>query len=123
MAHLRATRLGLLLFVCACAPQDDPAGPTGDAMWFEGARLIVGDGSGPIMNAAFLVEEGAFAWVGRVGEAEPSKGATRVDLAGKTVIPGLIDGHNHIGLTNVKDGTDTKENYTRENLIDQLQRS
>jgi imidazolonepropionase-like amidohydrolase len=37
-------------------------------------------------------------------------------------MPALIDGHNHIGLVNEKDGTNKKANYTRENLIDQLQR-
>ena len=45
-----------------------------------------------------------------------------MDLTGKTVMPTLIDGHNHIGLVNEKDGTNQKANYTRENLIDQLQR-
>ena len=45
-----------------------------------------------------------------------------MDLTGKTVIPALIDGHNHIGLVNEKDGTNKKANYTRDNLIDQLQR-
>ena len=43
-------------------------------------------------------------------------------VTGKTVMPTLIDGHNHIGLVNEKDGSNKKANYTRENLIDQLQR-
>jgi len=90
--------------------------------WFEGARLIVGDRSPAIENSAFLVEGDSFTWVGRKGERQPPANAARVDLTGKTVIPGLIDGHNHIGLVNEKDGTNTKSNYTRENLIDQLQR-
>src|SRR5262245_19804129 len=67
---------------------------------FEGARLIVGDGSAPIENAAFLVEGDTFTWVGKKGERQPPAGAARVDLSGKTVIPALIDGHNHIGLVN-----------------------
>jgi len=91
-------------------------------LWFEGARLIVGDGTAPIESSAFLVEGDVFAWVGRKGERQPPAGATRVDLTGKTVIPALIDGHNHIGLVNEKDGSNTKANYTRDNLIDQLQR-
>jgi imidazolonepropionase-like amidohydrolase len=91
-------------------------------LWFEGARLIVGDRTAPIESSAFLVEGDAFAWVGRKGERQPPAGATRVDLTGKTVIPALIDGHNHIGLVNEKDGSNTKANYTRDNLIDQLQR-
>jgi imidazolonepropionase-like amidohydrolase len=39
-----------------------------------------------------------------------------------TVIPALIDGHNHIGLVDVRNGTNTKANYTRDNLLDQLHR-
>src|SRR5688500_16192745 len=49
-------------------------------------------------------------------------GGRRGDLTGTTVIPALIDGHNHGGLVNEKDGSNTKANYTRENLVDQLQR-
>jgi imidazolonepropionase-like amidohydrolase len=92
------------------------------AIWFEGARLIVGDGSAPIDNAAFLVEGESFAWVGKQGQRQPPQGAMRVDLSGKTVMPALIDGHNHIGLVNEKDGSNSKANYKRENLVDQLQR-
>src|SRR5690349_3324858 len=90
--------------------------------WFEGARLIVGDGSAPIEDAAFLVEGDAFTWVGRQGQRQPPPGATRVDLSGKTVMPALIDGHNHIGIVNEKDGSNSKANYRRDNLVDQLQR-
>jgi imidazolonepropionase-like amidohydrolase len=94
----------------------------GNATLFEGARLIVGDGSAPIENSAFLVQGDAIAWVGRRGERQPPAGAARVDLTGKTVMPSLIDGHNHMGLVNERDGTNAKSNYTRDNLIDQLQR-
>src|SRR5215813_14616171 len=92
------------------------------AVWFEGARLIIGDKNPVIENSAFLVEGDSFTFVGRKGERQPPANATRVDLTGKTVIPTLIDGHNHMGLVNEKDGSNTKANYTRENLIDQLQR-
>ena len=96
-----------------------------DATWFEGALLIDGSGGTPVEESAFLVEDGAFAWVGRrgSGEREPPPGAARVDLAGKTVIPALIDAHQHLGLTNVKDGTHRKDNYTRANLVEHLERS
>jgi len=95
---------------------------TTGATWFEGARLVAGDGRAPIENSAFLVEGDSIAWVGRRGERQPPAGATRVDLTGKTVMPSLIDGHNHMGLVNVRDGSNTKSNYTRDNLIDQLER-
>jgi len=91
-------------------------------IWFEGARLIPGDGSGPVENSAFIVEGDTLTWVGTRTERQPPAGARRVDLSGKTVIPALIDGHNHIGLVDEHDGSNSKANYTRENLVDQLQR-
>jgi imidazolonepropionase-like amidohydrolase len=94
----------------------------GPATLFEGARLIVGDGRAPIDNSAFLVQGDTIIWVGRSGERQAPAGARRVDLTGKTVIPSLIDGHNHMGLVNERDGSNSKANYTRDNLIDQLQR-
>ena len=121
MVRSRLLAALLVVNVLACSPESPPE-TAGDALWFEGARLIVGDGSGPIENAAFLVEGDSFTWVGSVGERDAPAGAVRVDLTGKTVIPALIDGHNHIGLTDVRDGTDSKANYTRDNLVDQLQR-
>jgi imidazolonepropionase-like amidohydrolase len=91
-------------------------------IWFEGGRLIPGDGSGPVENSAFVVEGDTLTWVGTRGERQPPAGARRVDLSGKTVIPALIDGHNHIGLVDEHDGSNSKANYTHENLVDQLQR-
>src|SRR5262249_17847911 len=92
------------------------------AVWVEGARVIMGNRSRVIKNGAFLVEGDPFTGVEKKGERQPPANATRLDLTGKTVMPTLIDGHNHIGLVNEKDGTNKKANYTRENLIDQLQR-
>jgi imidazolonepropionase-like amidohydrolase len=105
----------------ACAPSQNSQN-SGRALWFEGARLISGDQSETIESSAFLVEGDSFSWVGRQGERQPPANAVRVDLTGKTVMPALIDGHNHIGLVNERDGSNQKSNYTRENLIDQLQR-
>src|SRR6185295_3469143 len=96
-----------------------PAAAAG-AMLFEGARLITGDGSAPIENAAFLVENNHFTRVGRRGEVQASPGAARVDLTGKTVIPALVDGHSHIGYMN--NLTSGAMNYTRENILDHMYR-
>src|SRR5437762_9828864 len=92
------------------------------ATLFEGARLITGDGRAPIENAAFLVENNRFTRVGRKGEVQAPAGATRVDLTGKTVMPALIDIHNHLGWTDHKTNKASKESYTRELVIDHLQR-
>jgi len=114
----------LLAAAASCGPGTPPDAPASgaDALWLEGARLIVGDGSAPIEDAALLVEADTFVWVGPRGEREPPEGARRIDLAGRTIIPALIDGHNHIGLEDVRSGSSSKANYTRENLIEQLQR-
>jgi imidazolonepropionase-like amidohydrolase len=117
MSSPRALLLIAILFPTLITSQNRR--PT---QWFEGARLIVGDKTPVIESSAFLVEGDSFTWVGKKGERQPPANAVRVDLTGKTVIPTLIDGHNHIGLVNEKDGTNQKTNYTRENLTDQLQR-
>src|SRR6516225_1885809 len=89
---------------------------------FEGARLITGDGGAPIENSAFVVENTQFTRVGKRGEVQAPPGAARIDLNGKTVIPAKVDLHGHIGFQHDVDGTMAKEYYTRENLIDHLQR-
>jgi imidazolonepropionase-like amidohydrolase len=89
---------------------------------FEGARLITGDGRAPIENSAFVIENSQFTRVGRRGELQVPAGAARVDLTGKTVMPALVDLHGHIGFQNVVEGTMSKAFYTRENLIDHLER-
>jgi imidazolonepropionase-like amidohydrolase len=118
----RRTLAFVLIVAAACLPAPASSQARRQALWFEGARLIVGDKTPTIESSAFLVEGDSFTWVGRKGERQPPADAMRVDLTGKTVIPTLIDGHNHMGLTNEKDGTNSKANYTRDNLIDQLQR-
>jgi imidazolonepropionase-like amidohydrolase len=97
--------------------------PQGVVYFFEGARLIPGDGSVPIENSAFIVANGRFIKIGRNSELRPPAGAIRVDLTGKTVIPGLIDAHAHLGYANYRNWTDGKRNYTRENLLDHLHRA
>ena len=53
-------------------------------------------------------------------DAPSGQGAARVDLTGKTVMPALINAHGHLGYQ--KEMTYLAENYTRENLIDHLNR-
>jgi imidazolonepropionase-like amidohydrolase len=65
---------------------------------FEGARLIVGDGR-VIENAILVVEGASIAQVGQTADVRVPAGATRVDLAGKTVMPMMIDTHVHLSRT------------------------
>jgi imidazolonepropionase-like amidohydrolase len=87
---------------------------------FEGGRLITGDGGTPIENSAFVIQAGRITAVGRRGEVRAPDGAVRVDLTGKTVIPALVDAHSHIGY--MRNLTNGPQNYTRENILDHMQK-
>ncbi len=86
----------LLLGVLANHGCESSPTPVSTAVVFEGARLIVGDGSPPIENAAFVVDGGRFDQLGPTGEVEVPRGANRVDLTGRTVMPTVIDTHVHL---------------------------
>jgi imidazolonepropionase-like amidohydrolase len=87
---------------------------------FEGARLI-GAGAAPIERGALLVEDGRIVKVSaRAGDLKIPSSARRVDLTGKTVMPALVDTHVHLGYQ--VGTTFSADNYTRETLIDQLNR-
>jgi imidazolonepropionase-like amidohydrolase len=86
----------LLLGLLANYGCESPTTPTSNAVVFEGAGLIVGDGSPPIENAAFVVDGGRFVQVGPAAELEAPAGAKRVDLTGTTVMPAIIDTHTHL---------------------------
>ncbi|MBI4888518.1 MAG: amidohydrolase family protein [Acidobacteria bacterium] len=107
--------VGLLLAsvsgLAACSrPASEQAPAAANVTVFEGARVIVGDGSAPIENATIVVRESQFAEVGPSGQVQVPEGAARVDLAGKTVIPALLDAHVHL------------RSQMRETLVEDLQR-
>jgi imidazolonepropionase-like amidohydrolase len=111
----------LVLGIFFAASLAQPTNAQIPATVYEGARLITGDGAA-IENSAFVVESGHFTQVGRRGELQLPAGAGHVDLTGKTVMPTLVDLHGHLGFQNIPAGTMSKETFTRENLIDHLQR-
>src|SRR5205809_214459 len=65
---------------------------------YEGARLIVGDGR-VIENATLVVEGTRIAQVGSAADVRVPAGATRLSLAGKTVMPMIVDTHTHLSTT------------------------
>ncbi len=89
-----ALATGLL---AACGGGSEPAAGV-DAVAYEGARLIVGDGS-TIEEGTFLVEDGAIARVGPTATVSLPAGATRVDLSDMTVMPAIVDAHVHLSTT------------------------
>jgi imidazolonepropionase-like amidohydrolase len=87
---------------------------------YEGARLIDGSGGAAIENSAFVVADGRFTQVGRRSGLRAPADAAHVDLTGKTVMPALVDAHAHLGYR--KGTTFTADNFTRDNILDQLNR-
>jgi imidazolonepropionase-like amidohydrolase len=67
-----------------------------DVTAFEGVRLIVGNGN-VVENATLVIDGNKIVQAGQ-GVAVPA-GATRVNLAGKTVMPAIIDTHVHLSPT------------------------
>ena len=59
-----------------------------------GVRIIDGTGQAPVENGAILISEGRITAAG-AGVQVPA-GATTVDLAGKTVMPGIVNAHGHV---------------------------
>lgn len=112
--HLHIRSLGVRLAAVAVAifcgsaawvvptPAQTPA-----ATIYEGGRLIDGTGAAAIESAALVVSNGRITAVGRTGQVTAPAGATRVNLAGKTLMPALVDTHTHPATA-------------REALVDQL---
>jgi imidazolonepropionase-like amidohydrolase len=111
---------GVLALIVACAGFAAAQSPANRVTLFENARLITGDGSAPIERGALLVENDSIVRVGRKGDVTAPAGAAHVDLTGKTVMPGMVLAHGHIGY--LKGTTFSRDNYTRENILDHLNR-
>jgi imidazolonepropionase-like amidohydrolase len=88
---------------------------------YEGARLIRGDGSAPIVNAAMLVENGTITSVGVRGTVNVPRAASRIDLTGKTIMPTLVNAHGHPGFQ--RGLTYTADNFTRETIMNDMNRA
>src|SRR5688500_11404771 len=101
MRNPRTSFLILVAFVAAAIVTFGQGG-TARVTVFHGARLINGGGGPAIENATFVVEGSRFTQGGRADAVKAPAGATRVDLAGKTVIPAILDSHVH--LSDTRDG-------------------
>jgi imidazolonepropionase-like amidohydrolase len=66
------------------------------ALVVQGGRLIDGTGRPPIEDSVIVIRAGKFEAVGRRGEVAVPAGAEVIDVRGKSVLPGFIDGHGHL---------------------------
>jgi imidazolonepropionase-like amidohydrolase len=83
---------------------------------FVGATLIDGTGAPPLENATLVVTDGRVRAVGPANEVGIPANAQRIDVSGKTLMPGLINAHGHAGDTLGMEAG----HYSRDNLLDQL---
>ena len=64
-------------------------------------ELVTCDGTGPDLlgirsHAALVVEDGMIAWIGSAADAPAAD--TRIDIAGRVIIPGFVDSHSHLAF-------------------------
>jgi imidazolonepropionase-like amidohydrolase len=91
---MRSILLSLVVFALCWSP----AGAAEDGpVVYRGARLLTAAGD-PIERGVLIVAKGKIVAVGRDGDVQVPAGATVRDLDGKTIIPGLVDTHSHIGI-------------------------
>jgi imidazolonepropionase-like amidohydrolase len=76
-------------------PTTTPAPSTGRVLYRDGA-LADGRAASLQRNLSILVDDGVIAWIRPAGGEEDTGGATVLDCAGATFVPGLVDCHSHV---------------------------
>src|SRR6266851_8095450 len=85
----------VLIFSWATAA-DDPT-PGNRPLAFAHARILTAAGK-PIENGVLVIQSGKIVAVGSKEDVEIPEKAKIIDVAGKTIIPGLVDTHSHVGI-------------------------
>jgi imidazolonepropionase-like amidohydrolase len=85
----------------------------------DGARIWDGTGAPAVEDGVLVVRGDRIEAVGARNTVTIPAGATVVDARGKTLIPGIINTHGHLGWT--KRLVESSMNYSRESILAQLQ--
>ncbi len=98
----------LLLPFAALLGRPGPAAAAGPCDWSRDVRLVNGrihtmDAQDRVVDEV-TIQEGRFAYVGPAGRQRLDPCTKVIDLHGRTVIPGLIDNHNHFVLFSRRPG-------------------
>jgi len=64
---------------------------------FTNVRIITMEGDKVIENGTIIVDENKIVALGNSGDVEVPNNAKTYDLTGKTIMPGIVDAHAHIG--------------------------
>ncbi|GGO70226.1 amidohydrolase family protein [Bowmanella pacifica] len=98
----RTLALVATAFLAAGCGKNVSKTPEADTLYFGGAILTM-EGDTPQYAEALLVKNGRILFVGKLDEADNIATAKhRIDLAGKTMLPGFIDAHGHIFNTGIQ---------------------
>src|SRR3712207_9366554 len=89
-------KLLLLLFALACASAPSRAQGEQRAVAYTGATVINANGQ-TINDGVLVVRGGRVVAVGPRSSTRVPEGAQVVDVAGKVIMPGIVDTHSHIG--------------------------
>jgi len=89
--------LGSCLVAASASAQDQPLAITG-------AHIIPIAGE-PIDGGTLIVHKGRIVAVGPAASVQVPQGAQTIDARGKTIMPGLVDTHSHIGGIGGADGS------------------
>jgi predicted amidohydrolase YtcJ len=108
---------GVLLFTFAACSQEsgDNSTSEGADMIITGARIYTSDDQQPWAEA-LAIKGGKIVYVGNASGIASYTSAKTVDLQGKLVLPGLVDGHSHPGYVNVENFGEVAGNTPEELL-------
>ena len=113
---LGALALGGL--ACQSSGRSVRAGDASPVTVLRGARVIDGSGGPPLDDAVIVIEGTNIRNVGPADRVAVPASARVIKLDGRTVVPGLISNHSHLGMT---DGTSAGgQHYQRDNIARQL---
>jgi imidazolonepropionase-like amidohydrolase len=84
---------------------DEPSG----MIAFTGGRIITMNGDKVIEKGTVLVEGNTIKEVGTVSEVEIPEEAKVIDISGKSIMPGIVDVHAHLG--NFREGLSPKQKW------------
>lgn len=81
---------------------------------FVGAQLIDGTGRNPVNDAVLVISNGVITAVGSRDAITIPENATITDLSGRTIMPGIINAHGHIGGTEGLTSSYSADNVMRD---------
>src|SRR5262245_20923238 len=92
---VRIQRLTLVLALAFCFSAPASLLAQARPIAIVGGTLIDGTGRAAVTDSVVIISGGRFEEVGKRGEIMIPQGAEVIDAKGKSVLPGLIDGHCH----------------------------